>query len=134
MSRERACLLDRGPYLDEFQVWDSACKAADGSSGYIRRTYVASSPDPGLPSVEEKPSQRYCDPDRVPSPTSPPSPPPVVVIPGTIQDTEIDALPASDSVADDLPLADDVAAMGGPELAADSLIQRAFPGSPGRPS
>jgi hypothetical protein len=65
-----------GVYEDVFQVWDDdrgGCKTATDAVGYALRTYVATSPEPGLLSIEERQNDRECSekkPDQSPPSTA----------------------------------------------------------------
>ncbi len=50
-------------YTDTFKVWEEdkgGCKLANGDAGFALNTYVATQPNPGLLSIDEKVAQREC--------------------------------------------------------------------------
>ncbi|WP_170313733.1 VWD domain-containing protein, partial [Phytoactinopolyspora halophila] len=55
-----------GPYEDWFQVYgqEKTCKTADGTAGYVLRTFRATSPEPGLLHIEERKKSRKCEKEK----------------------------------------------------------------------
>ncbi|NEA54273.1 hypothetical protein G3I60_08940 [Streptomyces sp. SID13666] len=104
-----------GAYADEFLVRDTnkACTST-GGTGYIWRTYKATSPQSGLLSIEEVRDKRTCSEEKPPT-SSNPQPPVLIAVPDTLPEV-------ISTVAEDGGLAGDVAAAGGPEAAAADLI------------
>ncbi|NUR26918.1 MAG: VWD domain-containing protein, partial [Catenulispora sp.] len=140
----RGATLNRwGPYLDVFEVMDNDtdCKTATGTTGKVRRTYEATSPQAGLLDIRENKSKRKCEdnPNPVPTPTttaqptsqptseptSQPTPQPTTVpvppfvypLPEIIE--ELETVGASS-------LAEDIAAAGGVEEATELLIAEIY--------
>ncbi|MFI0719154.1 VWD domain-containing protein [Streptomyces sp. NPDC021224] len=114
----RGKVLNRwGPYSDEFVVRGNAkdCKKADGSPGYIWRTWHATAPEDGLLKIDPVGKETCGDEDKQPENPSSPNPPLLIDVPENLPK-------AITTLGEGTGAAGDAAALGTPELAAAQLV------------